>query len=125
MLQDLQAVKPLINCSKLPSRKNTAGLEILRKPASPTHMATRKEYIEKSLFRFAWNVLPNNDSIVKLRKKRLSQKFDSKLLHLLHIPLKTIIANRKLIVHKLIVFKEHVLCHDCNLEIFGNSKINN
>ena len=108
----------MINCSKLSSSKNTAGLEIRREPASPTHMATREEYIEKSLFRFAWNVLPNNDSIVKLRKKNFSQIFDLNFLHLLHIPPKTIIVNRKLIVHKLIVFQEHVLCHDFNFEIF-------
>ena len=103
-LQDLQGVTPLNNCFKFLSSRNTAGLEIQRKPSSPTHMETREVYIDESLFRFAWNVLPNNDSSVKLRKKDyVSQKYDLKFLHLLHIPPKTIIINRNSI-HKSIAY---------------------
>ena len=61
-----------------------------------------------SLIRFAWNILSNNDSSVKLRTKYISQKHNLKLLHLLHIASKTIIIIQNW-VYKSIAY--HHLCY--------------
>lgn len=62
------------------------GLKSDARPQVRLCVETRKEYNDNSLFRFAWSILSKNDYSVTLRKKDyISQKYDLKSLHLLHI----------------------------------------
>ena len=62
------------------------GLKSDARPPVWLCVETHKEYNDDSLFRFAWSTLSKNDYSVTLRKKDyISQKYDLKFLHLLHI----------------------------------------
>lgn len=99
-----------------------------------SNLSRQPTSISTPVFRFVGNILPNNDSSVKIRKKYyISQNYYLKFLYLLHITPKRIIITLHSF-HKLIAYHhvcwfyscpKNVFCDDCHFERFWNSKINN